>query len=210
MWRFNEAAPDSQTRLLDSSGKGRHFSISGWSGTTASLPLGRHGRYFRHNISNPTTEKTYLTAVNDGTFFSNLGDKIAVGGWLNPTTYSVGQTYSPIFNTRQGPGQPIFYISLYNGRPRMMLYNSAGTLILDESETPPFSLVNNGWYFIGAIIGVTAKTSQLIICNRADGTVASPVLAAERRSPPTATKDGNTAPTTAMSPLGSGKGRRYE
>jgi hypothetical protein len=171
LWRFNESAPDSQTRLLESSGKGRHFTISGWSGTTASLPSGRYGRYFRQNTNNPTTERTYLTATNDGSFFSNLGDIIAVGGWFNPTTYSVGQTYSPIFNTRQGPGQPLFYISLYNGRPRMMLYNSAGTLILDESETPTFSLVNNGWYFIGAIIGVTAKTSQLVICNRADGTV---------------------------------------
>ena len=171
MWRFNESAPDSQTRLMDSSGKGRHFTVSGWSGTTASLPVSRHGRYFRLNITNPTAEKTHLVAANDGTFFSDLGGKIAVGGWINPTTYSVGQTYSPIFNTRQGPGQPLFYISLYNGRPRMMLYNSAGTLILDESETPPFSLVNNGWYFIGAIIGVTAKTSQLVICNRADGTV---------------------------------------
>lgn len=171
MWRFNESAPDSETRLMDSSGKGRHFKISGWSGTTASLPNGRHGRYFRMNISNPTTEKTHLIATNDGTFFSNLGDKIAVGGWINPTTYSVGNTYTPIFNTRGGPGQPIFYISLYSGRPRMMLYNSSGTLILDQTETPSFSMVNGGWYFIGAVIGVTAKTSQMILCNRADGTV---------------------------------------
>jgi hypothetical protein len=46
MWRFNEAAPDSNTRLMDSSGKNRHFTVSGWSGTTASLVNGRHGRYF--------------------------------------------------------------------------------------------------------------------------------------------------------------------
>jgi len=171
MWRFNESAPDGQTRLLDSSGNGRHFTVSAWNGTTASLPIGRHGRYFRQNLNNPTTERTHLIAANDGTFFSNLGNKIAVGGWINPTTYSVGQTYSPIFNTRQGPGQPILYISLYNGKPRVMLYNSAGTLLLDQSETPSFSLVNNGWYFIGAVIGVTANTSQMVICNRADGTV---------------------------------------
>jgi len=171
MWRFNESAPDSDMRLLDSSGKGRHFTVSGWSGTTAGLREGRHGRYFRFNITNPTTEKTHLIATNDGTFFSNLGDKIAVGGWINPTTYSVGNTYTPIFNTRNGPGQPIIYISLYSGRPRMMLYNSSGTLILDQNETPDFSMVNGGWYFIAAIIGVTAKTSQMILCNRTDGTV---------------------------------------
>jgi hypothetical protein len=53
----------------------------------------------------------------------------------------------------------------------MMVYNSAGSLILDQTETPSFSLVNNGWYYIVAIIEVTAKTSQMLICNRADGTV---------------------------------------
>jgi phage minor structural protein len=171
LWRFNESAPDSETCLADSSGKGNHFTVSAWSGTTASLPNGRFGRYFRQNIANPTTEKTYLLLPNIGTIFSDLGDKIAVGGWINPTTYSVGQTYSPLFNTRQGPGQPLLYISLYQGRPRVMLYNSAGTLILDQTETPSFNLVNNGWYYIGVVIGVIAKTSQLVICNRADGTV---------------------------------------
>lgn len=171
LWRFNESAPDSDTRLADSSGNGRHFTISGWSGTTASLPGGRFGRFFRMNTNNPATEKTHLIATNDGTFFSDLGGKIAVGGWINPTTYSVGQMYIPLFNTRQGPGQPIIYMSLYQGRPRMMLYNSAGTLILDQSETPSFSMVNNGWYFIAAIIGATDGTSQMVLCNRADGVV---------------------------------------
>lgn len=171
LWRFNESGPDSDVKLVDASGHGRHIAISGWSGTSASLPNGRYGRFFRQNIVNPTSEKTYLIAKNDGTFFSNLGDKIAVGGWINPTTYSVGQTFIPLFNTRQGPGQPILYLSLYQGRPRMMLYNSSGSLILDQSETPSFNMVNGGWYFIAAIIEVNAKASQFILCNRADGTV---------------------------------------
>ena len=125
----------------------------------------------RDSINNPTTEKTHLVATNDGTFFSYLGDKIAVGGWVNPTTYSVGQNFIPLFNTRQGPGQPILYISLYQGRPRMMLYNSSGTLILDQTETPGFNMVNGGWYFLSAIINATDKTSQIVLCNRADGVV---------------------------------------
>lgn len=134
LWRFNESAPDTDTRLDDASGHGRRLFISGWSGTTASLLNGRYGRYFKQNINNPTVEKTYLQAVNDGTFFLDLGDKIAIGGWINPTTHSVGQTYIPILNTRQGPGQPLFYLSLFQGRPRMMLYNSSGTLIFDQTE----------------------------------------------------------------------------
>ena len=171
LWRFNEAAPDADIKLMDSSGHGRHILISGWSGTTASLPNGKLGRYFKQNINNPTSEKTYLQAVNDSNFFTALGDRITVGGWINPTTYSVGQTYIPLFNTRQGPGNPLLYLSLYQGRPRMMLYNSSGSLILDQTETPGFSMVNNGWYFIAAIIGVTAKTSQYILCDRSNGAV---------------------------------------
>lgn len=171
MWRFNESAPDSNSQLADSSGNGRHLTVSGWSGTTAGLRDGFHGRYFRMNISNPTTEKTHLIATNDGSFFSDLGDKIVVGGWINPTTYSVGNTYTPIFNTRNGPGQPILYLSLFSGRPRMMIYNSSGTLILDQTETPSFTMKNNGWYFIAAIIDVANKTSQYILGDRSDGTL---------------------------------------
>lgn len=82
---FNESVPDGNLRLLDSSGHRRHFTVSGWSATTASLLLVRFGRYFRQNINNPTSEKTHLVAANDGSFFSSPGEKIAVGGWINPT-----------------------------------------------------------------------------------------------------------------------------
>lgn len=170
IWRFNEAAPDSSTRLMDSSGNGRNLTVSGWSGTTAGLRDGRHGRYFRMNISNPTSEKTHLIAVNDGSFFSDLKGKITVGGWINPTTYSVGNTYCPILNTRGGPGQPLLYLSLYSGRPRMMLYNSSGTMVLDQTETPAITMRNGGWYFLAAVIDVDNKTSQYVLGDRSDGT----------------------------------------
>ena len=127
LWRFNESAPDSDTCLEDSSGKNRKASISGWSGTTASLQAGHLGRSFRMNINNPTSEKTYLKVSNDGTMFSSIGKTIAVGGWFMPTTYSVGNTFCPLLNTRQGTGNPIFYLSLHSGKPRLMLYNSSGT-----------------------------------------------------------------------------------
>lgn len=171
MWRFNESGPDGNSQLADSSGNGRHFTISGFDGTTASLRDSWHGRYFRMNISNPTTEKTHLIAVNDGSFFSDLGDKIVVGGWITPTTYSVGNTYCPIFNTRNGPGQPILYLSLFSGSPRIMIYNASGTLILDQTETPTITLKNNGWYYIAVIINVTNKTAQFVLGDRGDGTL---------------------------------------
>ena len=90
---------------------------------------------------------------------------------MNPTTYSVGNTFCPIFNTRQGPGQPILYLSLYSGRPRLMLYNSSGSLILDQSVTPPFSLVNNGWYFLAAVIEPDARRAYYVVGDRSSGVV---------------------------------------
>ncbi len=171
MWRFNENAPDADTMLTDSSGRDRKMYVSGWSGTSASFRNGQKGRYFRINITNPASEKTYLKVTNDGSIFSNLGARIIVGGWMNPTTYSIGNTYCPIFNTRQGPGQPIFYLSLIRGKPRIMLYNSSGTLILDESVTPPFSFVNNGWYFLACVIEPDNKKAQYVIGDRESGTV---------------------------------------
>ncbi len=171
LWRFNDSAPDADTMAADSSGKGRKMFVSGWSGTTASFRAGFRGNYFRFNITNPATEKTYLKVENDGSIFQNLGERMIVGGWMNPTTYSIGNTYTPIFNTRQGPGQPIFYLSLIRGKLRIMLYNSAGSLILDESVTPPFSFANNGWYFIACVIEPRNKKAQFVIGDRESGAV---------------------------------------
>lgn len=171
LWRMNESAPDENNNLLDSSGAERPAFINNWSGTTASMRSGQKGNYFRFNINNPSTEQTYLKVTNDGTIFAELGERILCGGWMSPTTYSVGNTYCPIFNTRYGPGQPIFYLSLIRGRPRIMLYDDTGSLILDESVTPSFSLVNGGWYFIACLIEPDNKTAQYVVGDRDSGTV---------------------------------------
>lgn len=171
LWRFNEAEPARGDFLTDSSGMDRAFHIVNWSGTTASMRKSWRGYDFRLNINNPTSERTHLRAVNDGSIFAELGERIVVGGWMNPTIYSVGNTFCPIFNTRQGPGQPILYLSLYQGRPRLMLYNASGSLILDQTVTPPFSLVNNGWYFLAALIEPEAYKACYVVGDRATGVV---------------------------------------
>lgn len=171
LWRMNESAPDEDDALEDASGNGRKMVIVNWSGTTANLNKSPKGRQLRFNINNPTSEKTHLQVTNDGSIFANLGDRIVVGGWMCPTTYSVGNTFCPIFNTRYGPGQPIFYLSLYSGKPRIMLYNSAGSLILDQSMTPSFKLVNGGWYFIAGVIEPNDKKFTYVVGDRSSGTV---------------------------------------
>lgn len=171
LWRFNESAPDEDTALADSSGYGRNFTVVNWSGTTANLSNSPKGRQIRFNINNPTTEKTHLQVTNDGTIFANLGERIIVGGWMCPTTYSVGNTFCPIFNTRYGPGQPIFYLSLYSGKPRIMLYNSSGSLILDKTVTLTFSLQNGKWYFIAGVIEPNEKKFTYVVGDRSAGVV---------------------------------------
>lgn len=39
LWRFNEAAPDSNNMLTDDSGHNRNFFVSGWSGTSANFVI---------------------------------------------------------------------------------------------------------------------------------------------------------------------------
>lgn len=171
LWRMNESEPDEDNALADSSGCGRKMVIVNWSGTTANLSKSPKGRQLRFNINNPTSEKTHLQVTNDGSIFASLGERIVVGGWMCPTTYSVGNTFCPIFNTRYGPGQPILYLSLYSGKPRIMLYNSSGTLILDKTVTPSFSLVNGGWYFIAGVIEPNNKKFTYVVGDRSSGVV---------------------------------------
>lgn len=169
LWRFSESAPDGNTELADSSGMGRNAYINKWSGTTASLRAGIFGNYFRMNINNPATEQTYLKVTNDGSLFANIGERIICGGWMQPTTYSIGNTYTPILNTRYGPGQPIFYLSLIRGKPRLMLYNSSGTLILDKSVSPTISFSNGSWYFIAAVIEPSNKKAWIVVGDKSTG-----------------------------------------
>ncbi len=172
LWRMNDSAPDSNNYIEDSSGYGRKGEIVNWSGTTASLRAGHFGNYLRFNINSPTTEQTHLRVYNkDGSFFSDMGSRIAAGGWIYPTTWSVGSTYVPLFNTRCGDGQPLFYISLYLGRLRNMLYNSSGTLIYDQTEASPMplTLVNGGAYFVATIIDIENQTVQSFVGDRDSG-----------------------------------------
>ena len=171
LWRFNESDPDENTCTADSSGNGRDAYINKWSGTTADFKTGHLGNYFQMNINNPSSEQTYLLVSNDGSMFSNIGERIIVGGWMRPTTYSVGNTYTPILSTRGGTGQPIFYLSLIRGKPRLMLYNSSGTLILDTSVTPSFNLENAKWYFIAAVIEPDSKRAWYVLGSRESGAV---------------------------------------
>lgn len=171
MWRMNEEDPTDNLYLADSTSNNRSLEIANWVGTTAGLMNGKYGRYFRMNINNPTTEKVHLIARNDGSFFVNMTKKLVIGAWIAPTTYSIGNTYCPLMSTRNGTGQPLFYLSLFSGRIRTMLYNAAGSLIADQTEpTMGIALRNGSWFFISTVIDTENKTYQTIIGDRTNGT----------------------------------------
>ncbi len=69
---------------------------------------------------------------------------------------------------RYGPGQPIFYLSLFAGRPRIMLYNASGSHT-DQTTTPPFSLINGGVYFICMVIEPNNKNAWIVLGDRTSG-----------------------------------------
>lgn len=52
-----------------------------------------------------------------------------------------------------------------------MLYNSSGSLILDTSVTPSFSLENAKWYFIAAVIEPDNKKAWYVVGDKDSGTV---------------------------------------
>lgn len=169
LWRFNESDVDEDDCVSDSSGCGRSVYINKWHGTTANLVNGQKGRGLSINTNSPSTEQTYLKIANDGSIFRDIGSRLIVGGWLRPTTYSVGNKYCPIIGTRNGPGNPIFYLSLYNGKPRLMLYDESGDSILDQSVTPPFKLENATWYFIAAVIEPDDKKARYLVGSQKSG-----------------------------------------
>lgn len=169
LWRFNESAPDEDDCFSDASGCGRRITFFNWQKTSASLINEQKGSYVRINISEPSTEKTFLRVTNDGGIFRSIGERIIVGGWIRPTTYSVGNLYCPLFSTREGMGQPIIYLSLYNGRPRINLYNASGTLILDQSVWPTITLQNAGWYFLAVVVEPNNHRAFCVVGDRASG-----------------------------------------
>jgi phage minor structural protein len=171
LWRMNDAAPGPLSQLADSAGSLHPLTVSGWDGTSAALNPGPMGRFFRMNITNPATEQTYLKAANDGSFFSSLGSRLAVGGWMAPNSYSITAAYTPVFNTRGGPGQPLIYLSFYQGKPNIMVFNSSGTRIVDWEEPFPGGFAEGEWYFWGAVLDLENKTAQFTIGTRSSGAV---------------------------------------
>ena len=50
-----------------------------------------------------------------------------------------------------------------------MLYNASGSLILDQTTTPPFSLINGGVYFICMVIEPNNKNAWIVLGDRTSG-----------------------------------------
>ena len=125
---------------------------------------GRFGTRLVMNRSNPATEKAALTLP----FFKGLwpsSGRLLIGLWLSQ---SYTMEFNPIISSRGGKGAPIAYLSSYtNGALRHMVYDATGGLILDQYETPAWGNGEQRPMWIGQLIDLDKRTSQIAAVNLA-------------------------------------------
>lgn len=135
---------------------------------TAGLSAGRWGNNLSLNRSAPSTEQTSVVLPNRAGMWPASGT-LLFRAWA-ALTFSM--QFTPIISTRGNAGvAPLVYLStLSDGRPRAMIYNAAGTAILDQSESGyPWTQAPNAWVEYLWAVNLDAKTSQLAMVNRNTG-----------------------------------------
>ena len=138
--------------------------------STAGLSAGRWGNNLSLNRSAPATEKTSAKVPYRAGLWPSSGKLLfSVWGALN-----FSMTYTPLISTRNDAARkPLVYLSTMNdGRPRAMIYDAAGTAILDASETAasiPWTQTVGTWVCYLWMVDLTAKTSQIAMVKRDTG-----------------------------------------
>lgn len=122
---------------------------------------GAWGYQMSLNSVNPATDKGGFKLP----YFSGLwpsSGKLLMGLW---TRQNYVMAHSPLMSSRGGT--PLAYLATASsGRIRHMVYNSAGVAILDQFEDHPW-VQTAGWQFVGQLLDMTAKTSQMFSVNQA-------------------------------------------
>lgn len=120
-------------------------------------------------LNGPFGLQMSLNSVNPATdqggfklnYFSGLwpsSGKLLMGLWSRQRYV---MAHSPLMSTRSG--SPIAYIATAaSGRIRHSVYGTGGTAIFDQYEDHPW-VQTLGWQFIGQLLDLTAKTSQMFV-----------------------------------------------
>lgn len=146
------------------------WTVRNFTAATAGLSAGRWGNNLSLNRSAPATEQTSLTVPYFAGLWPSSG-KLLFRVWAS---LSFAMSFTPIISTRNTTGKaPLVYLStLSDGRPRAMIYNSAGSAILDQSESIAsigWTPTANEWVCYLWLVDLDAKTSQVALVRRDTG-----------------------------------------
>ena len=168
--RFEALVGTGATKTLpDVADPSKTWTLRNAAAATAGLSAGRWGNNLSLNRSAPATEQTSLTVPNFTGMWPSAG-KMLFKVWAS---LSFAMSFTPIISSRNSGVAPLVYLSTTSdGRPRAMIYNAAGTAILDQSETAAamgWTPVANEWVCYLWLVDLTAKTSQLALVRRDSG-----------------------------------------
>ena len=146
---------------------GRDWTIVNWTAATAALTADRWGNRLTYNMNAPSSERTSLRVPYFEGMWPAAG-KLLLYTWA-ALRYSM--TFTPIMSTRNTTGKtPLVYLStMSDGRPRAQVYNAAGTLILDQAETLPWTATPAEWVCYMMLLDFDAGTSQIALVRHTKG-----------------------------------------
>lgn len=123
---------------------------------------GPMGDAMRMNAVAPTTEHGRVQLDHFPDLWPDSG-RLLVGLWARQD-YSMA--FNPLLDTRAT--DPFVYLSTArgSGRARFQLYDTAGSLLLDNYEADPYAGTTD-WRFIGALVDFDAGNAQVFTVDRA-------------------------------------------
>lgn len=133
-----------------------------WDSAAQGVAPGPWGTRLGLSLVSPASDKGRLQLP----FFTGLwpsSGRLLIGLWISQN-YTM--TFNPIMSTRGGSGAPLAYLSSHtNGSFRHQVYNGAGGLVLDQYETPTWGEGERGFMWVGQMLDLDARTSQLVAIN---------------------------------------------
>lgn len=133
-----------------------------WDSDAQGISAGPWGPRLGLSLLNPATDKARLQLPNFAGLWPSSG-RLLQGMWVSQQ-YTM--TFNPLMSSRGGSGAPLAYLSSHtNGSFRHQVYSSSGSLVLDKYETPTWGESETRFMWVGQLLDLTARTSQLCAIN---------------------------------------------
>ena len=159
MVRFDDGYNSTWRDIIDPT---RIWAVEAAEASAHRVENGRFGSHLVMNRVNPSREQALLKLP----YFTGLwpsSGRLLTGMWVSQ---SYTMQFNPLISSRGGDGVPLAYLSSHtNGSLRHMVYDSAGSLVLDQYETPSWGESETRPMWVGQLVDLTARTSQLAAVN---------------------------------------------